>query len=422
MHRPPSYIRMLRLAAIPLIAVLLVLVLVLAVRNGAQQQAIAENVAVSTPALRPAAVVAPSSTPGQDVLSPREAPQLAGGSTIIATIIAIVNDKMIVQADLDEAAAVDRAMSALAGRDPTPVRLVLEHLVKGELVWQAAQASNAPMADGQFQLVALLATLGRTEHELDTALANEKLARAEFETQFTRLMTIDQFARDKNKRFGNSDDSYIRELQRAAHISFGPRTGEVLATALSTDPDATSSVAADRSGRASDHATAVGAPSTGGVHAAASTPTAVTARGTEPGQLAPDFQLAAANSPTDTIRLDDFLGKPLVLSFWTTWCPYCLRQTPVMVDAERRYAVDGIQFAGVDVQDPSDAVTPYLDQHGIGYPILLDQDGTVAGLYAVSGYPTTYFLDAAGRVVARHIGALSAEQMTSYAQQLLRAQ
>jgi len=410
---------MLRLTVIPLIAVLLVVVLVFAVRSGAEQPAvIAANATVSTLTPITNAVEAPSSTPGQDAPLLVPSPQ----PTADPAILAIVNDKMIMQADLDEAAAVDRAMSALAGRDPTPIRLVLEQLVNGEVVWQASQMAGAPLADVQIPLAAILATSTRTERDLDAALDNEGLERTGFDAFFARLMTVDQFARREAKRLGTKDDAYLRELQRAAHISFGQRAGEILADAFSTEPAAASFVATDLPIAVSGNAIDARIAPTGVVTATAPPPSPAATRGTEPGQLSPGFQLAALNSPTDTLRLDDFLGKPLVLSFWTTWCPYCLRQTPIMVDAEHRYAVDGIQFAGVNVQESRDTVTPYLMQHGIGYPILLDQDGAVAGLYAVSGYPTTYFLAADGRIVARHIGALSVEQLTGYAEQLLRVE
>ena len=60
----------------------------------------------------------------------------------------------------------------------------------------------------------------------------------------------------------------------------------------------------------------------------------------------------------------------------------------------------------------------YASEHAIPYPILLDEAGDVAAAYAVQGYPTTYFLDRDGRIVARHIGALTDAQLNDYLEML----
>jgi hypothetical protein len=67
-------------------------------------------------------------------------------------------------------------------------------------------------------------------------------------------------------------------------------------------------------------------------------------------------------------------------------------------------------------------VTPYLAEHAIEYPVLLDRDGATAGAYAVQGYPTTYFLDNSARIVARHVGALTEEQLNNYLHMLRPAE
>jgi thiol-disulfide isomerase/thioredoxin len=142
------------------------------------------------------------------------------------------------------------------------------------------------------------------------------------------------------------------------------------------------------------------------------------ARGVLLGQLAPQFSLAKLGTE-DTVASDDLLGTPTVLSFWTTWCPYCLRQTPIMVAAAARYAAADVQFVGIDVGEKPDVVVPYVAEHAISYPILLDAASDAAATFGISGYPTTYFLDADGRIVAHHIGAMTEQQLTEYIEELL---
>ncbi|MEZ4635743.1 MAG: TlpA disulfide reductase family protein [Caldilineaceae bacterium] len=149
----------------------------------------------------------------------------------------------------------------------------------------------------------------------------------------------------------------------------------------------------------------------------APTPTAAALeiRGTAPGLLAPEFDLPRlADSETDAERLSfaDLPGAPTVLSFWTTWCPYCRRQTPVLVDASSRYA--NVRFVGIDVKEDATLVRSYVEDNQIPYAIALDTDGAVAEEFMVRGFPTTYFLDAEGRVVARHVGQLTTELLDDY--------
>ncbi len=123
--------------------------------------------------------------------------------------------------------------------------------------------------------------------------------------------------------------------------------------------------------------------------------------------------------PDFTVKtLQDFSGRPTVLSFWTTWCPYCLRQTPVMVEAHRRWQAFGVEFVGINVRETSDLVEKYMAQHEIAYPILLDADGAVVADYAIQGFFTTYFLNANYRIVARHVGVLISERLETYLQTL----
>ena len=139
--------------------------------------------------------------------------------------------------------------------------------------------------------------------------------------------------------------------------------------------------------------------------------------GTATGNFAPDFSAGLAQGD-GALTLAGLKGKPTLLSFWTTWCPYCLRQTPLLVEAYDRWAEAGVNFAGVNVGEASAQVLPYLETHAIPYPVGMDETGTIAAAYAVRGFPTSYFLDAEGRVVARHVGQLSAEDIDSYLSQI----
>ena len=142
-------------------------------------------------------------------------------------------------------------------------------------------------------------------------------------------------------------------------------------------------------------------------------------RGPEVGLPAPLFDLPATNfTGVDFLTLDDLVGKPSVLVFFTTWCPYCLRQTPVLLTAYSKYGTQ-IQMVGINVEEPQAQVDDYINKMNIPYPVLLDINRAVADAYQISGFPTTYFLDDQGVIIARHVGQLDDEKLDQYLKRLI---
>jgi thiol-disulfide isomerase/thioredoxin len=327
-----------------------------------------------------------------------------------AGYVALVDDELILRDEFARVQAIDLAMSTLLGIAPAEPTQILQQMINNRLVMRQAIKAGAAPADVSPYLAALLAANGKTQADLDTALELHSIGRTQFDEYLAELILVDQFARQSAAGQEIAVDAYVAGLQGAARIHLGDALTTITAVAPSSGT-ATPRVATPTM------ATQAGMPAT----SAAPAPPAWTrqTRGVAVGQLAPLFDLEVLAGGGRRLAHADLLGSPAVLSFWTTWCPYCLRQTPVMVTAAARYAGKGIQFVGVDVSENADAVAAYVAEHAIPYPILLDLRGEVAATYAVEGYPTTYFLDAEGRIAAHHIGALSEDQRTQYVEQLL---
>jgi len=105
--------------------------------------------------------------------------------------------------------------------------------------------------------------------------------------------------------------------------------------------------------------------------------------------------------------LETWAGKLVVINFWATWCPPCLKEIPAFVELQARYGEAGLQFVGIALDEQS-AVRPFVAERGITYPILLgDQD--VAQFMAelgndIGGLPYTVVLSRSGEVLLRHRG------------------
>ena len=127
---------------------------------------------------------------------------------------------------------------------------------------------------------------------------------------------------------------------------------------------------------------------------------------------APDFLVYDANG--NQVRLSDFFGKPIVLNFWASWCGPCRSEMPHFQEMYEKWG-DEVVFLMVNVtgggnDSKSDALR-FIQNGGYTFPVYFDLtlDATVA--YGISGFPTTYFINANGDPVTYAVGALSAQTL-----------
>lgn len=122
------------------------------------------------------------------------------------------------------------------------------------------------------------------------------------------------------------------------------------------------------------------------------------------GFFAPKFNLSSLDS--QEIVLIDFKGKPVILNFWASWCPPCKAEMPAFQQASQEFADSDLQIIAINAtsQDSLADVSRFIEQHGITFPIPLDQTGSVSRDYLVHSLPTTYFIDKNGVIAEVIIG------------------
>jgi peroxiredoxin len=123
---------------------------------------------------------------------------------------------------------------------------------------------------------------------------------------------------------------------------------------------------------------------------------------------APDFTLPSLNG--ETVSLSDFLGKPVMLTFWTTNCPACEFQTPYIQAFYNEWSDQDIAVLTINAGDSAARVQDYITSHKLTYPVLLDQQTTVAQEYGVPGVPMTFFIDAEGILKAYKVGPFQSQK------------
>ena len=115
------------------------------------------------------------------------------------------------------------------------------------------------------------------------------------------------------------------------------------------------------------------------------------------GQAAPDFELPALNGKT--VRLSDFKGQPVLLSFGATWCSDCRVEAPLLEAVHQSHPELIVLL--VDSGEPQDIVQKYIDRMGITHAVLLDTDSSVNNLYKIVAIPTELFIDENGIIRAK---------------------
>lgn len=114
--------------------------------------------------------------------------------------------------------------------------------------------------------------------------------------------------------------------------------------------------------------------------------------------IMPQWQLY--NEAGQLVQSSDFLGKPLVIHFWATWCPYCKKLQPGLDKLYKNYQADGLQMIGISIREDEGA-TPQkeLNNRGMSFKTLINGDDVGMNLFNVSGTPTTVFIDKTGHIV-----------------------
>lgn len=118
---------------------------------------------------------------------------------------------------------------------------------------------------------------------------------------------------------------------------------------------------------------------------------------------APDFSLKDSAGKVHTLK--DYQGKPLIIQFWATWCPYCKKLQPGLNKIYNKYADakgnHNIQVIGISFDEDENAQPALvLKERGIQFPTLLKGE-QAAKDYGVQGTPTTFFIDKNGNLLGK---------------------
>jgi thiol-disulfide isomerase/thioredoxin len=111
------------------------------------------------------------------------------------------------------------------------------------------------------------------------------------------------------------------------------------------------------------------------------------------------------------VKLDDFKGKPTVVNVWATWCPPCVREMPVLQQAQVDHPE--VHFVFVNSGEPAERVNRWLQSRKLPLVnVLLDATNQTTAHFKTPGLPTTLFFDARGVLVSVRVGEVSRATLT----------
>lgn len=132
---------------------------------------------------------------------------------------------------------------------------------------------------------------------------------------------------------------------------------------------------------------------------------------TEQKTKAPDFTVYDAEG--NEVHLSDYVGKPIVLNFWASWCGPCQMEMP---DFHEKYLVlsEEVNFLMVNMttgRETMESASAFVEKNEYSFPVFYDINSDAALTYGSYSLPTTFFIDADGYAVAQATGAIDAETL-----------
>lgn len=117
---------------------------------------------------------------------------------------------------------------------------------------------------------------------------------------------------------------------------------------------------------------------------------------------APRFVARTLTDPAVTRSLDDYLGSPLLLNVWATWCDPCREEMPSLERLYREYRGRGLRIVAISIDDASqvELIREFVDEHALTFDVLHDPGSAVMRQYPVRGVPQTFLITRDGAIVA----------------------
>ena len=121
----------------------------------------------------------------------------------------------------------------------------------------------------------------------------------------------------------------------------------------------------------------------------------------------PEFTLKDLSGKSWTFS--ELRGKVVLVNFWATWCPPCRKEMPDLEALYARFRAKGFVVLGIS-DEKTEKVKPFVREHKVSFPVLLDPGRQVNGMFAVEGIPKSFVYDREGKLVTQSIDMRTQKQ------------
>ncbi|WP_432473690.1 TlpA disulfide reductase family protein [Amphritea sp. HPY] len=118
-------------------------------------------------------------------------------------------------------------------------------------------------------------------------------------------------------------------------------------------------------------------------------------------------QLQVTDLEGNIVDLNAYQGKVVLLNFWATWCPPCIKEMPSMQSLQNRFSEDRFQVIAVNMGQTPTTVESFLLEREFEFslPVYLDEKGVAFRALNIAGMPSSFLLDAKGNILEKIVGA-----------------
>ncbi|SDR86205.1 Peroxiredoxin [Paenibacillaceae bacterium GAS479] len=124
-----------------------------------------------------------------------------------------------------------------------------------------------------------------------------------------------------------------------------------------------------------------------------------------PGDKPPAFTLATTDGRT--VSLADYEGKPVVVNFWGSFCPPCVREMPEFQRQYDKWKSEGLEILAINLSEDDLTVKNFVEGKNLTYPILRDVNEETEKRYRLRSYPTTFFIKPDGTLEEVYEGGMT---------------